>query len=209
MEEKTRADRGLVCQHLSDATHLPYGLTTKHVQEAVTYVYGLVDGFNEFLDSKGYPRLEKLILANSLSGIISEFIVVGLSNACPTLARNSKVGGHPDLLLIGAHANDSVLKGEGIEVKASIHSGGWQGHNPEGGWIMAFRYEKPEKLPITFIEILAADLAPEDWKFSGRGPGSRRTPTASILASGVKKLRENPVYRVPGAAVGRKKKQLE
>ena len=81
---------------------------------------------------------------------------------------------------------------------------GWQGHNPERGWIMVFRYaidietEPPEnRMPTRFVEILAAELMPEDWSFSGRKGNSRRTPTASILKTGVEKLRSNVIYREP------------
>lgn len=200
-----RIGRGLDHGNIVQGAILPYGLTVTHVQDAAVYVYGLVDGMNEFLTTQGYPRLERLILANSLSGIISEFTVVGLASACHSLARNAKVGGHPDLLRVGVHADDSALKGgDGIEVKASIHKGGWQGHNPEGGWIMIFRYQRPDGGPLTFMEILAADLAHEDWSFSGRSGTSRRTPTASIVKSGLAKLRANPVYRAPEATTTRR-----
>ena len=101
-----------------------------------------------------------------------------------------------------------VLKGEeGIEVKASIQKGGWQGHNPEDCWLMVFRYElgkqsTSKSVPLTFVEILCAKLLKIDWSFSGRRGESRRTPTASISRSGVEKLRANFLYRLPGVGVG-------
>jgi len=92
---------------------------------------------------------------------------------------------------------------EGIEVKASKQKGGWQGHNPEGGWFMIFRYEvdretmpMEERRPTQIVEVLIAKLTKDDWSFSGRKGKSRRTITASIRASGVKKLRDNWVYRL-------------
>ena len=125
-----------------------------------------------------------------------------------TLEANLKVGGHPDLLPKGQYSSDLVLKGnEGIEVKSSIQAGGRQGHNPEDCWLMIFRYavgeqEEGVKLPLTFIEILCAKVERSDWSFSGRRGSSRRTPTASITASGVEKLRRNFLYRLPGVGVG-------
>ena len=119
------------------------------------------------------------------------------------------MGGYPDLLPAGRYATALILKDEeGIEVKASIQKGGWQGHNPETGWIMVFRYMVGEQddgssVPLTFTEILCAKLSEEDWSFSGRKGPSRRTPTASITASGVEKLRSNFIYRLPGAGVGK------
>ena len=66
------------------------------------------------------------------------------------------------------------------------------GHQQDGVWV-----------PLQFREILCARLAKADWSFSGRSGASRRTPTASIGASGVEKLRASFVYRIPGAGVGR------
>ena len=72
---------------------------------------------------------------------------------------------------------------------------------------MVFRYAVGEqadgsKQPLTFIEILCAEVKKSDWSFSGRKGASRRTPTASITASGVEKLRQNFLYRLPGVGVG-------
>src|SRR3990170_534845 len=138
------------------------------------------------------------------SGILSEFLVKNLGRVSQTLEANMKVGGHPDLLPKGHYSSNLVLKGdEGIEVKTSIQKGGWQGHNPEDCWLMIFRYavgeqKTGESVPMTFIEILCAKLKKSDWSFSGRKGSSRRTPTASITTSGVRKLRKNFLYRLPG-----------
>jgi hypothetical protein len=151
--------------------------------------------------------LEELLLGNSLSGIISEFLVKNIARASATLEANLKVGGHPDLFPQGHYTSNLVLKGdEGIEMKASIQKGGWQGH--EDCWLMVFRYavgaqHNNEAVPLTFVEILCAYLTKADWSFSGRTGASRRTPTASITTTGVEKLRENFLYRVPGVGVGR------
>jgi len=153
--------------------------------------------------------LQELILGNSLSGLISEFVVKSLARASQTLMANKKVGGYPDLLPKTKYSTDTVLKGtDGIEVKTSIQRGGWQGHNPEKCWVMIFRYTIGKQkdnttLPLTFTEILCARLVKSDWSFSGRKQGSRRTPTASIKKTGVEKLRSNFVYRAPNVGVGR------
>jgi hypothetical protein len=73
---------------------------------------------------------------------------------------------------------------------------------------MIFRYaigeqDSGESVPLTFVEILCAKLERADWSFSGRKGASRRTPTASITASGVEKLRSNFLYRLPGVGIGR------
>lgn len=196
-------------RYVNWGAELPYGLRTAEIVVAVRETYRLFHGINEFLLSKGYRPLEELILGNSLSGLISEFVVKNIARACPRLNANRKVGGYPDLLPADRYESDEVLKGsEGIEVKASIQRGGWQGHNPEECWVMIFRYVVGEqrtggRVPLTFVEILCARLGKADWSYSGRKGDSRRTPTASITKSGVEKLRTNFLYRLPDAGIGR------
>jgi hypothetical protein len=210
MDRPTRLDSRYVNRQVA----LPYGLTVGEVEEAVSETYRLFHGINDYLVGGGFRPLEELLLGNSLSGIISEFLVKNIARASAALEVNLKVGGHPDLLPKGHYSSNLVLKGdEGIEVKASIQKGGWQGHNPEDCWLMVFRYtvgeqDSGELKPLTFVEILGARLTKSDWSFSGRKGASRRTPTASITATGVEKLRGNFVYRLPGVGVGRHRSVL-
>lgn len=205
MTRPTRLDP----RYVNRSVTLPYGLTVSEVEQAVAETYRLFHGLNDYLVERGYRPLEDLLLGNSLSGIISEFLVKNIARVSATLEANLKVGGHPDLLPKGHYSSNFVLKGdEGIEVKCSIQKGGWQGHNPEECWLTVFRYTVGEqdnggRVPLTFIEILCAKLMKSDWSFSGRRGASRRTPTASITAAGVEKLRSNFLYRLPGVGVGK------
>lgn len=205
MERPTKLDP----RYINRNVNLPYGLTIAEIEQAVAETYRLFHGVNDYLVGAGFRAFEELILGNSLSGIISEFLVKNIARASATLEANLKIGGYPDLLPKGHYSSNLVLKGEeGIEVKASIQKGGWQGHNPEDCWLMVFRYavgeqNRGEVLPLTFIEILCAKLKKSDWSFSGRKGASRRTPTASITANGVEKLRQNFLYRIPGSGVGK------
>lgn len=189
------ATRKLDPRYVNREAILPYGLTVEEVETAICETYRLFDGLNEYLMHNDFRPLEELLLGNSLSGILSELLVKNAARVSKTLDANLKVGGHPDLLPKGHYSSNMVLKGEeGIEVKCSRQKGGWQGHNPEECWIMVFRYAVSPSNPLTFIEILCAKLLKTDWSFSGRNATSRRTPTASILISGVEKLRSNPIY---------------
>lgn len=196
-------------RYINPSAELPYGLTVHEVEHAVAETYRLVHGLNGYLARNGFPPLEELLLGNSLSGIISEFLVKNRAKTAMTLEANMKVGGHPDLVPTGHYPSNLVLKGdEGIEVKCSMQKGGWQGHNPEDCCLMVFRYvvgkqTSGEVMPLTFIEILCARLVKSDWSFSSRRGDSRRTPTASITEVGVEKLRANFLYRLPGVGVGR------
>lgn len=204
-----RRSTQLDLRYVNARVELPYGLTVSEVETATAQSYRLFHGLNDYLVESGFRPLEELLLGNSLSGIISELLVKNIASASSTLEANLKVGGYPDLLPKGRYDSSFVLKGEeGIEVKASIQKGGWQGHNPEDCWLMVFRYAVGEQAggevaPLTFVEVLCAKLLKTDWSFSGRKGASRRTPTASITSEGVEKLRSNFLYRVPGAGVGR------
>ncbi len=164
MNPPTRLDP----RYVNRLASLPYGLLVDEVVDAVAETYRLFHGLNSYLARNGFRPLEGLLLGNSLSGIISEFLVKNVAKVSNTLEANIKVGGHPDLLPKGHYASNLVLKGdEGIEVKASIHKGGWQGHNPEDVWLMIFRYKIGEQgdgtvAPLTFIEILCAHLEKSD-----------------------------------------------
>lgn len=189
----------------NDEVDLPYGLKVEEVRAALDEIYDFLHDINGFLVSRGYERLEEIILGNSLSGFISELVVKRLGASSKSLARNEKIGGHPDLIPRGVHPGDSVLRAEeGVEVKTSIQSGGWQGHNPERSWILVVQYAvdvttEPveDRRPSEILKVMCALLDEEDWSFSGRVGASRRTPTASILKSGTAKLHGNAIYEHP------------
>ena len=88
--------------------------------------------------------------------------VKNIARVSSSLEANVRIGGYPDLLPRGRYTSSLMLKcDEGIEVKASVQEGGWQGHNPEDCWVMVFRYAVgkqggAEIVPLTFLEILAA-----------------------------------------------------
>lgn len=51
--------------------------------------------------------------------------------------------------------------------------------------------------PFKFLQVLGAQLAMEDWLFSGRSETSRRTITASVTRSGFEELNANWIYHAP------------
>jgi hypothetical protein len=205
----------LVDNYFNPDAELPYGLTVTEVKAAINAAYDLLHDVNTFLAGRGYSRLEDLLLGNAFAGLLSEVLVRSLADHSPALVRNTYVGGHPDLILPEAYPNDAALKAaEGIEIKSSKQKGGWQGHNPEEGWVMVFRYTIDTKTtpiegrePTEVVEVLTARLEMNDWNFSRRSETSRRTITASINRYGMQKLRANPIYRDPSHAVGRRKTQ--
>jgi len=185
----------------NDDAILPYDLSVKNIIKTIELTNKFLYDLNNYLVSHKYSRLEETLLMNAFAGLISEINVKNLSDACESLVRNVKVGGYPDLIPVGLYEGNSVLRGKGIEVKSSKQVGGWQGHNPEKGHLIVFRYSVDvETMPIenrepTYIShVYVAELEEEDWNFSGRSSSSRRTITASINRKGMKKLRGNWVY---------------
>jgi len=97
---------------LSRYVNLSYDLTVDEAENAVAETYRLFHGLNEYLVDNGFRPLEELILGNSLSGIVSEFLVKNMAKASTTLEANLKVGGHSDLL--PKARNDRKMSGQNI-----------------------------------------------------------------------------------------------
>lgn len=159
---------------------------------------------NQQLATKNLPRLESFLMPANFSSIVGEFMNLTIPKYCSGLVRNQYHNGHPDLIPAGVFADDSIQYAhEGIEIKGSRHSAGWQGHNPEAVWLLVFTFDSntsrdsglgiPPK-PFRFVGVYGAKLEKSDWNFSGRSETSRRTITASVNRSGVGKMRDNRIY---------------
>ncbi len=202
--------------YFNPGSELPYGVSPEDVAVAIEEFYDFYASLNEFLLSEGHGRLETVLRANNaLSDFVGNVVTEELADASDALILNQKQDGFPDLLPV---ANDEYAErdyeihhgDEGIETKCSKSNGGWQAHNNESAWFIVFRYVRgspeasaEEMEPIRFVQVLAGNLDEDDWSHSGRSEDSRRTITSSILASGMHKLRSNPVYENPDYITGR------
>lgn len=204
----------------NEGVALPYGLRAAEIKAAIDDIYDFLYNVNRFLVERGWDRLEETLSAATFSGVMSELVVEGASKRSATIIKNQHHNGRPDLVPRGYYPEDGCLRGvEGIEVKASRWSNGWQGHNVEDGWILICQYfidrdAQPiaNRVPTRIDRVLCAQLEESDWSFSGRKEGSRRTPTAAIKRSGVEKLEANAIYLdptyVPRPAAKRKATQV-
>lgn len=187
---------------------LPYGLTTDHLYRAMVDFVEFLGFINQQLHSKEFPRLESFLMPASFSSLVGEFMNLTIPRYCSSLVKNRYHNGHPDLLPAGLFPADSVQYAhEGVEVKGSRHSSGWQGHNPESVWLMVFHFDSNTAndqnkhiapKPFRFHGVYGAQLETEDWAFSGRSATSRRTITASVNQQGVAKMKANWIYRDSG-----------
>ncbi len=184
---------------------LPYGLETDHIAQAMKEFIDFLGFLNQQLSTKGLPRLESFLMPANFSGIVGEFMNLRIPEHCLGLVKNQYHNGHPDLIPSGHFPDDAVqYSDEGVEIKGSRRSSGWQGHNPEAVWLMVFHFDSntsndehkkiPPK-PFQFKGVYAAKLESDDWSFSGRSATSRRTITASVKHSGVTKMKNNWVYK--------------
>lgn len=206
VEKKARIPSPLDPDGFNSAARLPYGLTVKHVGLAMKDFLDFLGFINRALVAKRIQTLESFLMPANFSSIVGEFVAVTIPKHCKTLVKNNYHNGHPDLVPTGIFEKDACLHGnQGIEVKASRHLNGWQGHNPEDVWLMVFVFEsnnprdiarnKPA-IPFRFLKVVGAELCKDDWQFSGRSETSRRTITASVRRSGYEKMEANWIYRI-------------
>lgn len=183
---------------------LPHGITTEHIGRAMKDYLDFLGFINQALAAKNIQRIESFLMPANFSSMVGEFMSATIPKHCKSVVKNNYHNGHPDLVPAGIYEKDACLHGDrGIEVKASRHLSGWQGHNPEDVWLMVFVFEsnsprdvalgKPV-IPFRFIKVVGARLTKNDWQFSGRSATSRRTITASVKRSGFDKLEKNWIY---------------
>src|SRR5580700_5242308 len=169
---------------------LPHGLRREHIGRAMKDFLDFLGFINQALRAKKIQRLESFLMPANFSSIVGEFMTAAIPKYCKSLVKNNYHNGHPDLVPAGKYEKDACLHGDhGIEIKASRHLSGWQGHNAEDVWLMVFVFEcngprdvveKKPAIPFRFLKVVGALLSKDDWQFSGRSATSRRTITASV-----------------------------
>ena len=184
---------------------LPYGVKPVHIRRAMQDFIDFLGFINAQLNTKKIERLESFLMPANFSSMVGEFMAAAIPKYCKSVVRNKYHNGHPDLLPKRKYPDDSILHAaEGIEIKASRHRSGWQGHNPEKVWLLVFVFDANrssdagkgvEPRPFRFVKVIGAGLTLDDWVFSGRSVTSRRTITASVTRSGFEKMEANWIYR--------------
>jgi hypothetical protein len=184
---------------------LPCGLTTIHVRKAMADFLDFLGFLDQQLNTRQLQRMESFLMPANFSSMVGEFMSATIPKYCKTLVKNTYHNGHPDLLPAGKFDRNACQHGaEGIEIKASRHGSGWQGHNAEDTWLMVFVFDASSARdasqgiapkPFRFVKVVGAQLAKSDWAFSGRSATSRRTITASVTQTGFAKMEANWIYR--------------
>ena len=138
-----------------------------------------------------------------MSGLLSDMLTASLAKHSRTLVQNGHFNGHPDLVVQGVYPDNSVQAGEqGIEVKTTKKAGGAvDTHGAHTQWMCVFVYEvdndtEPvrDRRAMTFTEVYLGRVSIEDFRKNARGELGTRT--ATLHKDGLRKLRENWLYRL-------------
>ena len=182
---------------------LPYELRLKDFEMAMQDVYDFFFDVNSRLAEKGLQRLDDMLRPAIMSGVLSDMITASLAKHSRVLTENKYFNGHPDLIVQGIYAGNAIKAGEeGIEIKTTRKSGGAvDTHGARNQWMCVFVYAvdmetEPacDRKPMAFTEVYLGQVTVEDFR---RNPRSELgTRTATLHRDGIKKLRENWVYRL-------------
>ena len=180
---------------------LPYQLRVMDFQAAMQDVYDFFHDVNTNLTARGLERLDDMLRPAIMSGLLSDMMTASLAKHSRALVENEYFNGHPDLVVKGVYANNSVKAGsEGIEIKTARKAGGAvDTHGARQQWMCVFVYEIDKvtepaisRRPMGFTEVYLAQVVIADFRRNARGELGTRT--ATLHADGIKKLRKNWIF---------------
>ena len=192
----------VVAASFNDAAVLPYELRLQDFQMAMQDVYDFFYDVNSLLSGKGLQRLDDMLRPAIMSGVLSDMLTASLAKHSRVLTENGFFNGHPDLVVQGIYPENSVKAGtEGVEIKTTKKSGGAvDTHGARDQWMCVFVYEVDSatepasaRRAMRFTEVYLGKVTTEDFRRNARGELGTRT--ATLHRDGVKKLRENWLYK--------------
>jgi hypothetical protein len=182
---------------------LPYELRLRDFEMAMQDVYDFFFDVNSYLAKKGLQRLDEMLRPAIMSGVLSDMLTASLAKHSRVLLENQYFNGHPDLIVQGIYPGNAVKAGaEGIEIKTTRKTGGAvDTHGARNQWMCVFVYNQDmetepacDRKPMSFTEIYLGQVTVEDFRRNPRGELGTRT--ATLHRDGIKKLRENWIYRI-------------
>jgi hypothetical protein len=184
------------------AATLPFSLRLKDFEIAMQDVYDFFYDVNSLLLTKGLHRMDDMLRPAAMSGMISDMLTASMAKHARSLVENQQFNGHPDLVLQGVYANNSVRSGtDGVEIKSTRKPGGAvDTHGARDQWMCVFVYKTDHdtepavnREPMKFTEVYLADVKVADFRNNPRG-GNIGTRTSTLSSTGIKKLRSNWIY---------------
>ncbi len=186
----------------NETVKLPYELRLDDFKLAIQDVYDFFFDVNSHLVEKGLDRLDEMLRPAIMSGVLSDMLTASLARHSRTLVENRYFNGHPDLVVKGKYANNSIKAGEhGIEIKTTRKAGGAvDTHGARDQWMCVFVYEvdkesepTSDRHPLRFTEVYLGQVVVKDFRKNPRGELGTRT--ATLHAEGIAKLRQSWIYR--------------
>ncbi len=181
---------------------LPFQLRLEDFRLAMQDVYDFFFDVNSDLVSKGLDRLDDMLRPAIMSGLLSDMLTASLAKHSRSLTVNAYFNGHPDLVVKGYYAGNSVKAGEhGVEIKTTRKPGGAvDTHGARNQWMCVFVYKVDNagepafsRRPLSFTEIYLGEVWIEDFRKNARGELGTRT--ATLHAEGIAKLRRSWLYK--------------
>ena len=183
--------------------NLPFELRFQDFELAMQDVYDFFFDVNSHLIGKGLQRLDDMLRAAIMSGLLSDMITASLAKHSRTLTENLYHNGHPDLIVQGTYPGNSVIAGtEGVEIKTTRKAGGAvDTHGARNQWMCVWVYDvdnlsEParDRQPMRFTEVYLGHVDIEDFRKNARGELGTRT--ATLHKDGIKKLRDNWIFKL-------------
>ena len=183
--------------------NLPFELRIQDFQLAIQDVYDFFFDVNSHLIGKGLQRLDDMLRPAIMSGLLSDMLAASLAKHSRVLTENLYHNGHPDLIVQGVYAGNSVMSGtEGIEIKTTRKSGGAvDTHGARNQWMCVWVYgvdnvTEParDRQPMKFTEVYLGEVEIDDFRKNARGELGTRT--ATLHKDGIKKLRNNWIFKL-------------
>lgn len=180
---------------------LPFGLRIEDFELALRDIYDFFHDVNTALTGKGLQRMDDMLRPAMMSGLLSDMLTASLAKHSRTLTENKFFNGHPDLVVRGVYAGNSVQSGtEGVEIKTTRKRGGAVDmHGARDQWLCVFVYgiddvSEPAnaRRPLAITEIYIAKVTKDDFRKNARGELGTRT--ATLHKEGIAKLRKNWIY---------------
>ncbi|MGH7928601.1 MAG: hypothetical protein ACREQV_12485 [Candidatus Binatia bacterium] len=182
---------------------MPYELRLEDFQLALQDVYDFFFDVNSHLTAKGLQRLDDMLRPAIMSGVLSDMLTASFAKHTRALKENTYFNGHPDLVVQGIYPDNGVKAGsEGIEIKTTRKRGGAvDTHGARNQWMCVFVYDIDLKTepafnrnPMTFTEVYLGRVSTADFRKNPRGELGTRT--ATLHKKGIKKLRDNWIYKL-------------
>lgn len=184
---------------------LPFQLRLADFEIAIQDVYDFFYDVNKLLLERGLRRLDDMLRPAAMSGMVSDMLTASMAKHARALVENHHFNGHPDLIVQGRYANNSIKAGtDGVEIKSTRKKGGAvDTHGAREQYMCVFVYQTDndtepamDRAPMCFTEVYLAHVVPADFRSNPRGELGTRT--ATLDRAGIQKLRANWIYRLSG-----------